>query len=196
MVLDKVSDVVDPANVAARYRKLAAVMTARVTAVHDTGWEQSSPCEGWTARDVVSHVVEVQSWPLQATGVGVEDIPSSSQDPAAAWKAASSKLVAMLEDTDRASVEIDVAVAGMMPAGAAVDLIVCGDLVVHIWDLSRATGQDERIELAEVARMRAAVEFLGEQTIRRPGLYGAALTPPTGADAQTKLLAYLGRRAW
>lgn len=83
-----------------------------------------------------------------------------------------------------------------MPAAAAVDLIVCGDLVVHIWDLSRATGQDERIEPAEVARTRAAVEYLGEDTLRQPGLYSGALTPPLGADAQTELLAYLGRRAW
>ena len=189
------SDEVDPAAVAARYRTLATRMTARVTGVDDTSWERPSPCEGWTARDVLHHVVEVQSWPLQATGIAVEDIPSCATDPVGAWAAASSKLVALLEDPDRAEVEIDVAVAGSMSAAAAVDLIVCGDLAIHTWDLARATGQDEQMDLGEAARIKAQLEFLG-QSIRGPGLHGTALTPPAGADARIQLLAYAGRRAW
>ncbi len=51
------------------------------------------------------------------------------------------------------------------------------------------------MESAEIARTRAAVEFLGEETIRRPALYAGARDPSSGADAQTGLLAYLGRRA-
>ncbi|MEQ3542298.1 TIGR03086 family metal-binding protein [Pseudonocardia tropica] len=181
--------------VAARYRALAERMTARVVSIDDTGWVQPSPCEGWTARDVIDHVVEVQRWPLRATGTNVEDIPSCSVDPVGAWTAASSKLVALLEYPGRAAIEIDVAVAGSMSAAAAVDLIVCGDLAIHTWDLSRATGQDERMDLAEAARVKTQLEFLGD-AIRGPGLHGTPLAPPAGADARIQLLAYAGRRAW
>lgn len=189
-------DIANPADVAARYHRVAAVMTARVAGVDDAGWERPSPCAGWTARDVLAHVVEVHSWPLEATGLGADGIPPATEHPVAAWDAASSTLSRLLEDADLAAVEIDVAVAGRMPAAAAVDLIVCGDLVVHTWDLSWATGQDARIDPAELARTKAAVESLGEDTIRNPGLYADALTPPVGADAQTEFLAYLGRKAW
>jgi uncharacterized protein (TIGR03086 family) len=187
---------VEPAEVAARYRRLAAAMTARVNGVGGSGWEQPSPCAGWTARDVLRHVVEVQRWPLEAAGAGVDDIPSSDADVVAAWDAASSKLAGLLDDAGKAAVEIEVAVAGWMSAAAAVNLIVCGDLTVHTWDLARATGQDEHLDPAEVASMRAAVDAIGMEKLRRFGLYSSALIPPSGADAQTELLAYLGRRAW
>jgi hypothetical protein len=36
---------------------------------------------------------------------------------------------------------------------------------------------------------------VSEEALRAPGVLGPALEPPPGADAQTKLLAYLGRRA-
>ncbi|NEU34456.1 TIGR03086 family protein, partial [bacterium LRH843] len=48
-------------------------------------------------------------------------------------------------------------------------------------------------EELDLARERAA--FFGDN-IRRDGVCPVELTPPDGADEQTRLLAFLGRRAW
>lgn len=67
------------------------------------------------------------------------------------------------------------------------------DLVVHAWDLSRAIGFDERLpeELVSFA-VDEITPYAGE--LEKSGLFGARVTPPTGADAQTRLLCLLGRR--
>ncbi|MGQ0774749.1 MAG: maleylpyruvate isomerase N-terminal domain-containing protein [Pseudonocardiales bacterium] len=70
------------------------------------------------------------------------------------------------------------------------------DLVRHVlgWDLARATGQDERIDPWELARLWESVKLFGD-AIRTEGTCGPAVDPPPGADDQTRLLAYLGRPA-
>ncbi len=40
-----------------RYRRLADDLTARVEAAPEDAWANSSPCAGWTARDVMAHVI-------------------------------------------------------------------------------------------------------------------------------------------
>src|SRR3546814_9412834 len=43
---------------AEHYRKLSGEMAGRIAAVPDDRWGDPAPCEGWTARDVVKHLVE------------------------------------------------------------------------------------------------------------------------------------------
>jgi hypothetical protein len=43
--------------------------------------------------------------------------------------------------------------AGDHPLDQAIDRFVLGDVLVHTWDLARATGQDETLDAAEVERM-------------------------------------------
>ena len=41
-----------------RYAKLAGQMADRIAAVPDDGWDAVTPCEGWTARDLLDHLVD------------------------------------------------------------------------------------------------------------------------------------------
>jgi uncharacterized protein (TIGR03086 family) len=68
------------------------------------------------------------------------------------------------------------------------------DLVVHRWDLARATGGDEHIDDADIARLTEAAAGFGEM-IRSPGVCGPELAVADDADDQTRLLAFLGRQA-
>lgn len=46
--------------VADRYRRLSDGFAAAVAGVSEDRWSSPSSCEGWTARDVVEHVGNVQ----------------------------------------------------------------------------------------------------------------------------------------
>ena len=48
-------------DISARYRKLAEDFADTVAQVPADKWSAPSPCEEWTARDVVRHVVETPS---------------------------------------------------------------------------------------------------------------------------------------
>lgn len=102
-------------------------------------------------------------------------------------------MLALLEDPATATRTYE-GQTGVRTFEWAVDTFLSFDLVVHGWDLARATGQGEHIDPSELARIRADSEDWGEMA-RAPGVFGPALDPPPDADEQTRVLAFLGRRA-
>ena len=186
-------DQVDPATVAERYGRLADAFAATIAGVPADGWSAPSPCEEWTARDVVRHVVGTQAMFLGFVGQDAPEVPSVDDDPAAAWASASAPIRARLADRE-AALQTFEGMFGTTSFAAAVDGFLCTDLVVHRWDLAKATGQATDMDAAEVARIQAQAERFGD-ALRGPGVFKDALEPPPGADAQTRLLAFLGREA-
>ncbi|MGI8875145.1 MAG: maleylpyruvate isomerase N-terminal domain-containing protein, partial [Egibacteraceae bacterium] len=75
-------------DIAQRYRRLAEAFNATVDAVPDDRWDSPSPCEEWSARDVVAHVVETQGIFLGLVGRQLGDIPAVDDAPGAAARAA------------------------------------------------------------------------------------------------------------
>jgi hypothetical protein len=63
---------------------------------------------------------------------------------------------------------------------------------MHTWDLARATGQDDRLDADFCAQMLAGMEPM-EQVIRSSGQYGPRIPVSSDADAQTRLLGFIGR---
>jgi uncharacterized protein (TIGR03086 family) len=176
------------------YRRLAAAFTTRVEAVPSDRWESPSPCEGWTARDVVRHVVEGSSRFFHLIGLPAPDGPSVDEDPALAWAATSVEVQAALDDPRRAQTEYDSQTMGRSTFEQAVETFGTFDLFIHGWDLARAAGLDERLDPDEVHRLYEKVQPM-DQMLRTPGVCGPKLEPPPDADEQTRLLAFLGRRS-
>lgn len=179
-------------EVSERYARLAAAFAAKVADVPESRWASASPCEGWTARDVVRHMIATQGMFLGFVGRELGEVPSVDDDPLGAWTAASSAVQRDLDDPDRAAAEFD-GFTGRSTFEAAVDRFLCFDLVVHSWDLARATGLDERIAPDDVASVRRHAESFGD-AMRSPQAFGPEVPPPPNADEQGKLLAFLGRR--
>jgi uncharacterized protein (TIGR03086 family) len=76
-------------------------------------------------------------------------------------------------------------------------MICTPDVLIHTWDLARAAGLDEVLDPGEVARNVAGVEAMDptvEEAMRDSGHYGPRVEVPADADAQTRLLAFMGRR--
>jgi uncharacterized protein (TIGR03086 family) len=177
--------------IADRYRRLAATMTDRVAAVPDEAWSRPSPCEGWTARELLAHLLEVHGRFQGLVGRELVAHPSVEDDPVGAWAAVRDQMQADLDDPDRAAEEYD-GRFGRSSFGQSVDGFVGFDLVVHGWDLARATGQDETIDAAEVERLQGMVEAMGD-TMRSNGVIGDPVEPAPEASAQDRLLCALGR---
>ena len=177
--------------VADRYRTLADAFEERIRAVAPDDWSNQSPCEAWTARELVGHVVGVHGMMLGSIGRELSPAASVDEDPLAAFQAARADVQAVLDDPELARTEYD-GLFGRTEISATVDRFLGFDLVVHGWDLARATGQDEKIAPDEVERVWADVQELGDN-IRQKGVCGDAVEISDEAPLQDRLLAYLGR---
>jgi uncharacterized protein (TIGR03086 family) len=179
-------------DVADRYIRLADQFGARVEAAPDERWNDPSPCEGWAARDVVSHVVDSQRRMLAAFE-GSEATPmADDEDPKAAWRETYASFKAAIND-DANMQKLVPGPMGEMPAEFMVGRFLATDVLVHTWDLARAVGGDERIDEEAAAQALKGLQPM-DAMIRQPGVFGEKVEAPEGADAQTQLLCFLGRR--
>ncbi len=181
-------------EISERYRKVADQFTRVAAAVPEGAWDNPAPCEGWVARDVVRHLVE---WipPFLESGAAIElpQGPSVDDDPVGAWKVLSDSMQGLLDDPQIAASEFSHERAGTHTIENAIDMFFLNDVLIHTWDLARATGGDEALDADEVHRMFSGVEPYDEM-LRSSGHYGPRVLVPDDADEQTKLLAFLGRR--
>lgn len=180
-------------DAAERFRKIAAGFTARAQAVPAGAWSNPAPPAGWDARDVVRHLVEwIPDFWSRHAGIGLPTGPPVDDDPLGAWLALRDGLQAMLDDPEVASREQDLPM-GRMTVEAAVDMICTNDVFLHTWDLARATGLDETLDPDEVHTMLEGMEPM-DDVLRTSGHYGPRVEVPAGADEQTRLIAFIGRR--
>jgi uncharacterized protein (TIGR03086 family) len=182
-----------------RFGRVAADFAARVAAVPEDAWDAPAPCEGWVARDVVRHLVEWLPGPgflLGAFDIDTGPIPSVDEDPVGAWTVVQRTIQAALDDPAVAQRVADCGPPGRMSLEAAVDMTCTPDVLVHTWDLARATGLDERLDPDEVHRQVTGIEGLPPEVdaaMRASGHYGPRVQVPADADEQSRLLAFNGR---
>jgi uncharacterized protein (TIGR03086 family) len=179
-------------EISERYRNVAGQFTERAQAVPADAWDNPAPCEGWVARDIVRHMVEwMPALCLEGPGLDVPVVPSVDDDPAGAWVGISDALQAALDDPEVAAREFDMR-AGRVTVEDAVGTFCTGDVLIHTWDLARATGLDETLDADEVHGMYEGILPMDE-VLRQSGHYGPRVEVPADADEQTKLIAFTGR---
>jgi uncharacterized protein (TIGR03086 family) len=182
-------------DVAEQHRRAVDGWVSRVAAVGPDEWERPTPCEDWTVRALVNHVVGESLWtPPLLEGKTIEEVGSQfdgdqlGDDPAAAAARAAGQALA--------------AVDSRVPQGGRVQLSygeedmheyvrqLIADYVVHSWDLATAVGGDTELDPALVAEV-AAWFADREELYRGVGVIGPR--GPGGGDAQADLLAAFGR---
>jgi uncharacterized protein (TIGR03086 family) len=177
-----------------RYTRIAGQFTDRVRQVPSDSWNDDSPCPGWTARDVVGHLTEWIPDYFGAQGVAFGAVPSVDDDPVAAWIAVHQGLSAALDDPSQAARTIE-SPFGPQSLAETIDMIVVGDVFIHTWDLARAAGLDESLDADQVQRMLDSMTSIPDEVLRSGGMFGPRIDVADDADDQTKLLAFVGRRA-
>jgi uncharacterized protein (TIGR03086 family) len=187
----------DTTRASAEHRAIAGRFTELVLAAPDDSWDWQSPVKEWRARDVVGHLVEwLPSFLDAGAGVRLPSGPSVEDDPVAAWQAHAGAVQALLDDPATAGLTLSNPHVGDLPLDDAIDRFYTGDVFLHTWDLARATGQDVTLDPERCAQMLAGMEPMDE-VLRQSGQYGPRVPVPDDADAQTKLIAFIGRDpAW
>ncbi|MFJ9821086.1 TIGR03086 family metal-binding protein [Streptomyces sp. NPDC101151] len=174
------------------YARIASHFGDLIGACPPDRWERPSPCAGWSAWDVAAHVISNHRRALAGLEGTRFSAPARGEDLLRAWNAASTAVGAALCDPVRARAVLGEEF-GSLSFEEFVKRMACADTLIHTWDLARATGQDEALDAEAVAL--ATVMLLPEDAdIRSPRAFGAKIASVAGADAQTGLLNFLGRR--
>lgn len=185
------------ADVADRYRRLADALTRTAEAVPGEAWGAPSPCEGWSAAQVLAHVAQTEWEHLGRLGLQPDvQLPDDqlTGDPTAAWVVVRDAVQAVLDDPERADTAFD-GYFGPTTFATTIDDFYSADLLVHRWDLARATGltDHEAMPDDEVERVHRGMASMGDAA-RAPGVFGPEVPVAESAGAQDKLLGFLGRR--
>jgi uncharacterized protein (TIGR03086 family) len=171
-----------------RYEQAAAGFTDRLDAVADDQWTNPTPCTDWNVRQLVDHVITIQRHIPEGLGATVD---GDSADPRAMWRAVRVAAVEALHQPGVMQRTMP-GRGGEVPVETAL-LPRLSDLILHTWDLARATGGDDRVDVDAAA---VVLEFLepNDEILRSSGTFGPKVDPPPGADAAVELLCFSGRR--
>ena len=184
-----------PDDTAGRYAAVSDTFTSLVSGTRD--WSAPGPVDGWTAADVVWHLVGWVPGVLNdGAGLGLPSRDPRETDPAAGWARFDDALRAVVGQPDLLAGEFAHPQAGTMPVSAAIDMLVAPDVFLHAWDLAQATGQPLVLDPEYSASLLAWMEG-GEEMLRSSGHYGPRVEVPADADVATRLVAFIGRDpAW
>jgi uncharacterized protein (TIGR03086 family) len=171
------------------YLDAADRFTATVHATSD--WSAASPCEGWSAADVVDHVVDTEREFLARHDLDLGDRPIGT--PADVWAQHLAVVRPLAADEDLRAREFD-GFFGRTTIGAVLDDFYGFDLVVHGWDLGSASGRPTAFTDADMDALERALAGFGDHAYD-DGVFRRPVDVPPDADRQTKLLALMGRRA-
>jgi uncharacterized protein (TIGR03086 family) len=175
----------------ARLTTIVTDFDARVQAAPVGSWSNASPCEEWTARDVVAHVIG-SSRRITAGLTGTEAVELGADDEiVTAWNSTRDGLMSAVNSADLSTVMPGP--FGPMPAEQIIGRLMCTDMLVHTWDLARAVGGDERLNAEAVTGAYSGMKPM-DAMIRRPGAFGDKVDAPSGGDEQAEFLSFLGRR--
>ena len=154
-----------------------------------------SPCAGWDVRAMLNHLVGATGMFTlvnqgQAAGEDAGDVVGDDPAPVVA-RAARDNVASWRRpgafDGERAYP------FGTFPAEAAA-LINLEEVVVHNWDLAKATGQDLTIDPDVVATVLEFCRSIPLDDFRAHGAFGPEVAVPESASATDRLVGLLGRR--
>jgi uncharacterized protein (TIGR03086 family) len=191
-----------PDDAVARYLRALDRLGTVVDAVPAQRWDAPTPCPGWSARQLLGHLVDGQHQVLaMLAGEGPRaPVPEpealgalAGPDPAGSWRRAHQAVVAVVAALSGAASGAGVAT----PLGPRTVEQLLGialvEPVVHTWDLATATGRPADLDPDAVQALLPGVLALGGQ-LAATGMYAAPVPVPDDAPAQDRLLAALGRR--
>lgn len=172
----------------------------RLAAVTGADWDRPTPCDEWSVRELVTHVVAgnamaaaVASGASRDEAIAIFGSTGLGDDALTAFRASAQAQLDALSDPavlDRIVHHPAMDMPGAQLAGFRVT-----DLLVHGWDLARAIGTDETLDPSVAAIVLANLEPM-RPMIASIGLFGEGPSGEVGTDddVQAQMLDLIGRR--
>ena len=160
-------------------------------------WADSTPCSDWDVRALVDHVTVGNRFFAAASRgekASFEQLVNELPEDRKAAFAESAKLVGEAFSTEGVNDRMFELPFGTLPAPAAIGIHFV-DVLVHGWDLAKATGQPPVMpqDLVEQA-WNVASMFPDSPELRSPGgPFGAKVDVPADAPVLDRLVGLLGR---
>jgi uncharacterized protein (TIGR03086 family) len=180
----------------------AVASTAEIIEATPGQMDAPTPCADWDVRALTNHVIGTlwlaeglfsdrpPRYPMAPGGLPSADL--AGDDPAAAYAEASAAALAAAGAGD-ALTRAHPTPLGEMP-GPGLAGFTTLDILVHGWDLARATGQPADLD----GRLAGHVLGFAGQALATPesrgGRIGPALAIPADATVTGRLVAFLGRQ--
>jgi uncharacterized protein (TIGR03086 family) len=172
------------------YRAATDRAVAVVEAVEGDQLGCPTPCSEWSVRQLIDHLVGGAEYLLAAATGSKVVAPSGALGTN--YRTCVNRVLASLESPG-ALERVCVSPLGFEWSVAEAVAGTFMDVLIHTWDLARATGQDERLD-AELVEACSAM-FLPEMPRRgrEAGIIGPEVMLADGASSQDRLLAAMGR---
>jgi uncharacterized protein (TIGR03083 family) len=182
----------DPSQLIAQFLVDADRLGAVVAAGGD--WSGASPCEGWTATDVLDHIISTERGFFSQHGVDLGAEPTG--EPTERWRAHLAVLPSVL--TEKLVTTKYDGYFGATTIGESLRDFYAFDLLVHRWDLGTGLGQAVEFTDEELERIESRIPEPGDPTYQAfysEGICHDPLPVPAQGSRQVAVLAKLGRRA-
>jgi uncharacterized protein (TIGR03086 family) len=180
------------------FAKAVALGGAVIAAVRPDQLDAATPCDDFTVRDLMGHLVTVlRRVAIMGEGGDPFAVPFEADvaDGAhlGAWHAGAHAVMAAW--TDDATLDRVITLPWSTMTGAQALEIYANEVSVHTWDLAVATGQRPAWDDAVLTRAAAALERELPAGADRTGApFAAAVAVSTDAPAIDRLVAVNGRR--
>jgi uncharacterized protein (TIGR03086 family) len=178
------------ADTAAAYRARAAQFLDVLHDVPADGWDRPSPCEEWTVRQVVEHMVDSQRDIVRRVDLELPARRDAASDPVGAMAEVVAAMQEILDDPSKAGREYDGAFGRASLADTITTFFVF-DLSVHRWDIATGSGVGTTFDDDELTEIERTLDTVGDSLYN----YGACrkIDVPADADRETQVLGRLGR---
>lgn len=181
-----------------RFQQVAHGLASVIDRAPDPDWSRPSPCEGWTALDVVRHLVDwIPAALLSNWGIDPRTIPDVDDDPGGAWDAVHRAVQRGLDDPTIAERVETFGPMGPLTFEQAVDRTCIADVWVHTWDLAHALDVPADLDPAQLEREVAGIDRIPpevDEAMRASGHFGPRIAVEPDADPVTRVMAFYGRR--
>ena len=183
-------------DVIALYERAVPIAQRVIDGIRPDQLAAPTPCTEWDVRALLGHLVGVLRPVAAAMSGGPMPDPSADllgANPAAAFAAAARDLGAALRAPG--ALERTYPLSWGESQGADIARFSAADIVIHAWDLAKATDQLDLLDPAPCEEVLAWGRTVMKDEYRTPEAgFGPEIPIPAEADADARLAAFYGRR--
>ncbi|MBV9324067.1 MAG: TIGR03086 family protein [Chloroflexi bacterium] len=180
------------------YVKAMGATRAYLDAVGSGQWHLATPCTEWDVKQVANHIIGENLWAAELfPGKTIAEVGNrldgdlAGDNPAAAYAGSVAAATKAVTAPGAMQATCHLSFGDYSGSDYAAQLLL--DTLIHGWDIARASGQNTRLDPDLVAACLPIAKELTTQ-FRGAGVFGEDLPVAADADAQTRLLAMLGRK--